>query len=191
MKNITSLYTSPIIKKLDKNLEQIFKKAPHLPKALVGIIVKIIPYLILISGLLLVISGFNTIYSVRSPHQLISSWYGIAPVYFYLIGLLRILMGSIALIAYKPLKNRKLNGWFILFCLSFLELIMNLCSVLLFVSGLLSALLSLLINLYVLYEIKSAYSPLQNLINKTKEIKTFVKKEIKNETKKITNKSKK
>jgi len=67
---------------------------------------------------------------------------------------------------------------------------MNLCSVLLFVSGLLSALLSLLINLYVLYEIKSAYSPLQNLINKTKEIKTFVKKEIKNETKKITNKSK-
>jgi hypothetical protein len=191
MSNLTSLYSSPVIKKLDKKLEPIFKNMPHLPKTLVKIVVKIIPYLILISGLFLIIRGFSTIFNARASHQLINSWYGTAHVYLYLIGLLQILVGSIYLIAYQPLKNRKFNGWLILFDLSFLELIVNLCSALLVGAGLLGSLLNLFISLYVLYEIKSAYSPLQSLINKTTEITTLVKKEVKNKTKKLTKKVKK
>lgn len=184
MQNIMSLFSHPIIKNLDLELEKIFQNAPHLPKKAIDILVKITPYLVLISGLYFVVGGLRSIFGINNFYLIFNFWKGISPVYFYLIGLLQILAGAISIVAYKPLKNRGLVGWSALFGLTILELAMNIISVIFLGSGVFGLLLSLVISLFVLYEIKPEYGVIQSATTKVvKEVKK-VKKEVKSKLKK-------
>lgn len=184
MQNIMSLFSHPAIKNLDKELENIFQNAPHLPKKAIDILVKIAPYLVLISGLFLVTGGLRSIFGANDFYQTFNFWRGISPVYFYLIGLLQILAGAISIVAYKLLKNRDFAGWSALFGLTLLELAMNIISVIFLRDGIFGLLLSLVISLYILYEVKPEYGVVKSAAAKVvKEVKK-VKKEVKSKLKK-------
>ena len=184
MQNIMSLFSHPAIKNLDKELEKIFKNAPHLPKKVTDVLVKIAPYLVLVSGLYLVTVGLRSIFGANDFYQTFNFWRGIPPVYFYLIGLLQILAGAISIVAYKLLKNREFAGWSALFGLTILELAMNVISVIFLRDGIFGLLLSLAVSLYILYEVKPEYSVVKSATVKVaKEIKK-AKKEVKSKLKK-------
>ena len=158
MQKISSLFSHQLVKKLDKELDSVFKSVPHLPKKATEVLVKIAPYLVLVSGLFMITGGLRSIFGAQDFHRIFNLWRTVPSVYFYLTGLLQILAGIISLMAYEPLKNKKIEAWYILFCLSILVLVMNLISILFFRNGLFGLLFSLLISFYLLYEVKPEYS---------------------------------
>ena len=146
------MFSHPTVKNIDKELEKVFQGFPHLPKKITEVLAKIAPYLILVSGLFLITGGLRSIFGANDFYRIFNFWKGIPPVYFYLTGLLQILIGVLSLIAYEPLKNRKMEGWIILFFINAIQLLMNIISVFFFKGGLFGLLLSLAIGLYLLYE---------------------------------------
>jgi len=158
MQKIISFFSHPAIKKLDKEFTKIFENAPHLPKKATDILVKIIPYLVLISGLLLISGGLRSIFGFGSLHNALSFLVNVPSIYFYVIGFLQVITGIVSIAAYQPLKDRKIEGWFVLLGLNILELLMNIVSVIFLSDGIFGLLLGLLIGLYFLYEIKSSYA---------------------------------
>lgn len=157
MQEIKSLFSHQLVKGLDSELEKIFKSAPHLPKKVVEVLVKIAPYLVLISGLFMITGGLRSIFDVGSLNRVYTYFMGTPSIYYYVIGILQILAGAISVMAYKPLKNNDLQGWYMLFCLTMLELVMNLLSIFFLRDGLFGLLISLVISFYILYEVKPAY----------------------------------
>lgn len=158
MQKILSLFSYQLVKNIDRELEKVFRKTPHLPKRVTDVLVKIAPYLTLVSGLFMITGGLRSIFGAQDFHRIFNFWRTVPSVYFYLTGSLQILAGIISLMAYKPLQNKKIEGWQILFFLVALELIMNLVSVLFFRNGYFGLLFSLLISAYILYEVKPEYT---------------------------------
>lgn len=175
MQKIISFFSHPVIKKLDKELEKIFENAPHLPAKAIDIIVKIISYLILISGLFMISSGVHSIFGAKDFYNTFKFWKDIPSVYFYIIGLMQILTGIASVAAYQPLKDKKIDGWFVLLGLVILELLMSITNVIFLGNGIFGLLLGLLIGLYFLYEIKSNYTQNGNALS-PKKLKTNTKK---------------
>ncbi len=171
MQKIISVFSHPMLQKLDKELLKIFANAPHLPKKVVDVLVKIAPYLVLISGLFLISGGLRSIFGFKSLNNVLGFLVNIPSVYFYLIGLLQIVAGIISVAAYQPLKNNLMSGWLALLGLTILELLMNVVSVIFLGSGIFGLLLGLLISLYFLYELRDSYSPSQVIIKKSKKSK--------------------
>jgi uncharacterized membrane protein HdeD (DUF308 family) len=174
MTNIMPLFSHEIVKKLDKELEGVFKNTPHLPSKAVEILVKIAPYLILVSGLFMITGGLSTIFGTSTYNRMMTLFQGTPSFYFYLIGILQILVGIISIMAYKPLKNKEADGWYMLFCLNILELAMNLISVAFLRHGLFGLLLSLIVSFYILYEVKAEY--LATIVSTAKKIVTKIEK---------------
>lgn len=171
MQEIISVFSHPMIKKLDSELVKIFENAPHLPKKVVDVLVKVLPYLALISGLVLISGGLRSVFGARSFLNTFVFWKTISPIYFYTIGLLQIIAGAVSVAAYQPLKNKKLEGWFALLGLTILELLMNVISVIFLNNGIFGLLLGLLISLYFIYEIKGSYLPNKIVAKKIKKLK--------------------
>lgn len=171
MQKIISVFSHPMLKKLDSELLKIFENAPHLPKKVTEILVKIAPYLILISGLFLVSGGLRSIFGFKNFYNVLNLWSNIPSAYFYVIGLLQIVAGIISIVAYQPLKDKKMEGWLALLGLTILELLMNIISVIFLNSGIFGLLLGLLICLYMLYELRSNYLPKQAVAKKIKSTK--------------------
>lgn len=169
MQKIISVFSHPMIKKLDSELEKVFENAPHLPKKVLDILVKIAPYLVLISGLFLITGGLRSVFGTKSFYNTFYFWKSVSPVYFYVVGSLQVIAGVISVMIYQPLKDKKIDGWFALLGLTILELLMNIISVVFLNGGIFGLLFGLLISLYFLYEIKGNYS--SGLIKKIKSIK--------------------
>lgn len=167
MTNIKALLAHPTLQKLDQELETVFSNAPHLPTKVTDILVKIAPYMMLISGLFMVTGGLQSIFGANSLNRVFEFWRSVPPFYFYLMGLLQILAGALSISAYQPLKARAFEGWQLMFGLTFLSLLMNLISVGFFREGLFGLLLSLLLGLYFLYELKPAYQSVKTKISKS------------------------
>lgn len=158
MQKIISVFSHPMIKKLDSELEKVFENAPHLPKKVIDVLVKIIPYLILISGVFLITGGLQSIFGTKSFHNVFYFWRNVSPAYFYVVGSLQVVAGIISIIIYQPLKDKKIDAWLALLGLIILELLMNVISVIFLGGGIFGLLFGLLISLYFLYEIKNNYS---------------------------------
>ncbi len=157
MLNLSPVLKHPTFQKLDQELEAVFANAPHLPKKVVDVLVKIAPYMMLVSGLFMITGGLQSIFGANSFYRMMDLWMNTPPFYFYLIGLLQIVAGALSIIAYQPLRSRLLEGWQIMFILTWLSLLMNLVSVGFFRDGLFGLLLSLLLSLYLIYELRPAY----------------------------------
>lgn len=162
MINLQPVLSHPTLKKIDQELEAVFQKAPHLPKKVTAVLAKITPYLVLVSGLFLITGGLRSMLGANDFQKIFEFWTGIPPVYFYITGFLQIIAGALSVMAFQPLKNRSLDGWLILLLLTGLTLVMNIISIFFFRDGLFGLLLSLLLSLYVLYELKSEYLPKAN-----------------------------
>lgn len=174
MQKIISVFSHPMIKKLDSELEKVFENAPHLPKKVLEILIKVLPYLVLISGLFLITGGLRSVFGSKNFYNTFYFWKNISPIYFYIVGSLQVLAGIISVMIYQPLKDKKIDGWFALLGLTILELLMNVISVVFLNGGIFGLLFGLLISLYFLYEIKSNY--ITKVIKKTNLTKKSSKK---------------
>lgn len=142
-------------------LERAFDKLPEFPDGLIDFIVRLIPFLAILG---LIASGLQVFMSIRllfqvlgrpalSPGELFS-------LYLVLRIALQLLGAYILYRAVRPLLNRQLLGWILLFWNEIINA-GNFLLELIFGSGGsgFSLFASIIIALYILFEIKPRYSP--------------------------------
>lgn len=135
-------------KKIIKNLEDFFAKAPHLPAKWREVIVRVVPWLALVFGILGVLAGISalglspvaTLGGVRNGAQLL------------IVGIAGIVSSALTLVAFPKLRARVYQGWRLL---ALAEVVNIAASVL--ALDFIGAILSFLIGFYFLFEIKSYY----------------------------------
>lgn len=145
--NSTSLNEKQII----ASLEDLFKNAPHLPKNIREIIVKIVPWLALIFGILVILGGLTAV--GISPIAAIGGFEGSA--FTLVVGVLSLVVGVLMLMAFPKLQKHQYAGWRLLFWVEVLSLVSNLLT--LNMSSILVSIIWILIGFYFLFEIKSYY----------------------------------
>ncbi len=136
-------------------LEPHFAKLPHLPKNAQDVLVKVMPYIALLFGLLGVfgaISGLG-ILTATSPLAIMGGAEGVSAYGGgFVASLIWLISAGLMLAAYPGLNTRKHKGWDLLFWSEIASLLGSIVA-LSFVSGLIGA----LIGVYLLFEIKSHY----------------------------------
>jgi len=140
--------------------EAVFKGLPHLPKGIVDFIVSVSAWLALIGGIFGIYGGLTGLFcSQRSGAmwQYVRAYSGVGSGYFIATAIISLLTGALMLMAFSPLKNRKLNGWMFLFWANILGLIQSVVSMVFGYGGIMGVLLSAVIGFYVLFEIKKSY----------------------------------
>ena len=141
---------------LRKFLDKYFVKLPAFPKGLNDFIVSVSPWLALVFGVLAVIAGVSAFgaLSFMSPFAAFAGVSGYA-ITAILSAIVLLAQGVIELLAFSPLKARKVKGW----NLMFYGLILSVASsiIALNVYTVLNALVGALIGYYILYQIKSHY----------------------------------
>lgn len=118
----------------------LFKSAPHLPKEWITFLVKIVPPFTIIGAVLMLLSALSA---------------GFAGV----LGLVSILvsLGSAALLfsAYKPLQEKKFEGWMYLFWANVLAAAESVVMILL--TGTFFGIIGLIVGFYILFELRPSY----------------------------------
>lgn len=143
-------------KQLTKILDQSYAKLPALPKGATDFIVSVAPWLALIFGVLAILGGVAAfgLLSVVTPFTAVAG-VGAYAVTGLLGTLVLLVQGVIELLAFLPLKARKVRGWNLIFW----SLILSVLSSVLYlrVFGVVSAVFWALVGYYFLYQIKSYY----------------------------------
>ena len=134
---------------LETKLDGFFHLAPPLPADIKDLIVNYGPYLALVGGILGILSsGILNFFIVGwAPKMYEFSLYN-----YYLQVVFNLIAAVILLLAFKPLQNKKLRGWRMLFYLTLLEVILLIFTI--NVAGLIFCFLSL----YLLFQVKDKYS---------------------------------
>lgn len=135
-------------------LEPHFAKAPSLPSNAKDVLVKILPWIALVFGILGVlgsISGLGLL-TVASPLALFGGAEGVSSVGSGLIAALFWLVSSVLMLtAFPGLQGHKLQGWTLMFWSEVASVVGAILS--LSLGGVLGA----VIGVYLLYQIKSHY----------------------------------
>ncbi len=136
---------------LKKTLDKYYVKLPKFPKGLNNFIVSVSPWLALIFGALAISAG---VLSLMSPFAVIVGLHGYAVTVFISLIIL-LVQGVIELLAFSPLRGRKIRGWNLMFYSLMLSLISSIVTLNVF--SVLNSILGVLIGYYILYQIKSYY----------------------------------
>lgn len=135
-------------KQIIKNLEDFFAKAPHLPKSWRDLIVKVVPWLALIFGILGILGGISAL--GVSPAAALG---GVNNSFTLIVaGIAGIISSVLSLMAFPHLRAHAYRGW----QLSAYALVVNIIASVVTLD-LLGAVLGFLIGFYFLFEIKSYY----------------------------------
>ena len=136
---------------LIKTLEDAYKNAPNLPANIREVLVKIVPWLALIFGILGVLAGLGAL--GLSPVGMLGGVENGAVL--LLSGVFTIVSSVLMLMAYPKVNKRLYAGWKLLF---WAEVVSFVGSLLTFTLGsIVSALIGVVIGLYLLFQIKSYY----------------------------------
>ncbi|MEK7571468.1 MAG: hypothetical protein AAB553_04270 [Patescibacteria group bacterium] len=128
-------------------LEGVFKQAPHLPKNIQEVLVKIAPILALVFGILGIIVGLGAI--GISPVAILG---GVEASFMVMAsGVLAIVSSILMLMAYPKLTKHAYAGWTLLFWSEAISAVSAVLS--LSVGGV----LGIIIGFYLLFEIKGQY----------------------------------
>lgn len=142
-------------------IEKIFKDLPHLPKNITEILVKIAPFFAILGGILSVLSSLSML-AAGSSQNMMGAWYPMYgrqhSLYFYVTAVLSIAAGALMIMAYKHLKERKLMGWILIFWAEIISILQSVVGLILLGSGVIGAILSIAIGLYILFEMKPFYA---------------------------------
>lgn len=136
-------------------LEEIFAKAPPLPKNAKDVIVKITPFIAIIFGILGILGAISGLglFTFFSPLALYGGPAGITSYGTGFVSALFWLASSfLLLVAYPGTKANKINGWNMLFWSEVVSLIGSVISM-----SLISGIVGALIGFYLLFQIKSYY----------------------------------
>ena len=128
-------------------LENWFKQVPNLPASVHEILVKIVPWLALVFGILGVVAGLGAL--GLSPLALLG---GIDASFVVLLtGVITIVSSVLMLMAFPKLQKRQYKGWELLFWSE----VVNVVSAVLTLS--VGSVLGILIGFYLLFQIKRYY----------------------------------
>ncbi|MBW7944122.1 hypothetical protein H3C70_01880 [Patescibacteria group bacterium] len=134
----------------------VFKGLPHLPTAIIDILVKIAPWLALLGGVLGLLAGplIGVLGSIGSILTL-------SPYFMFITIVTTVvtLVSSILLLmAFSPLRKRAMRGWVFLFWSQMLSAVDIVLSLLQGQTGsIVGGLIGFAIGLYILFEIRASY----------------------------------
>lgn len=166
---------TPLLNKLEKTLEPIYKSVPSLPPKGREGLAKAMPVLALVFGILQIVSFIGLWRLAHSTNEFVdyanqlSRNYGSGEMVnhlglFYWIALLTILLDAvILLVAYPALRDRKKQGWDLLFLATTVNLVYGLLAT--FdgtyggVSKLFGALIGSAIAYYFVFQVREYYMP--------------------------------
>ncbi len=137
-------------------MEQWFSKFPALPKNATEILVKIMPYIALIFGILGIVGavGGLGILTATSPLAFMGGKESVSAYGTGFIASLFYLGASVLLLAaYPGIKAKKMQGWKLLFWSETVSLVGGVVGL----TSLLSVVVGALIGFYILFQIKSYY----------------------------------
>lgn len=149
--------TGPTVTKIVSSVEKVFAPLPNLPKGLVSFLVGIVHWLALVAGIVGLINGYNSLFGNRAALRVLESFSGLDSNYFTILGVVQLLMAVLMLMAFKPLKERRMTGWLLLFDAELLAVTYLVLDVF-YGYGFVGTLVSLAIGFYFLFQIKGSYS---------------------------------
>ncbi len=141
-----------------KPIEDVFKSLPHLPKGLNEFFVKIAPWLTGLGGIFGILGGLSSLSGGGAASKFLSNFVGVSSTYFLLSGLVSIVSGVLLLFAFNHLRNKKIEGWMLLFWSDVLAIVQSVLSIVYVGSGIVSSVIGLAIGFYILFEIKPFYN---------------------------------
>lgn len=136
-----------------KTMEDWFAKLPPLPANVKDILVKVMPWLALVFGILGVLAAIAAtgLMAALSPVMVLGGGVGVATG--GVIGALLAVVGSVLMLASFPgLKNMKIAGWKLAFWSQAVGVVSSVVAL-----NLVGALISALVGFYLLFQIKSYY----------------------------------
>jgi hypothetical protein len=144
------------LNQLTKTLDEYYAKLPVLPKGVNDFIVSVAPWLALIFGVLAILSGVAAFgfLSVLSPFAAVVGAGGYA-ITAILSSVVLLVQGVIELLAFSPLRKRKVMGWNLMFYSLILSVVSSVVALSAF--SVVSSLVGALIGYYILYQVKSYY----------------------------------
>ncbi len=162
-----------VIKTVEKQLDEIFvKNAPKLPEGGKKWLVKYLPWITLILGILSLLAAINTWRWANASVQLIDAanqlaqTYGIdtdlnrLTVWIWISLIILTIQALLYIFAFSPLKNLKKSGWNLVFYVALINIIYAV--VLLFsdyggVGSFIFSMIGSAVGLYLLFQIRSHY----------------------------------
>ena len=143
---------SGVVNGLIGAIEPINEKLPALPESAKEWIVKALPWIIIIASILMLPAVF-AIFGLGAMFGTLGVLAGYTVGFsYYLIWAISVVMFVMQLSAVKGLMSRRISGWNILFYVSILSVISGIVS-----GSLFSAIIAVVIELYLLFQIKSYY----------------------------------
>ena len=143
-------------KELLKPLKDVYAKAPALPTNARDVLVSIAPWLALIFGVLAILAGIGGlgIFTAFSPLAYMYAGAGVSTL-LLVSAVVAIVEGLVMVLAFMPLKNRKVRGWNLLVWGEVLAILSSVVT--LSVGSIIWALVGAAIAFYVLFQIEPSY----------------------------------
>jgi hypothetical protein len=154
---LTQLTDQKAMEMADK-VGKVFEGVPHLPKGLVDFLVKITPWLVVLGGVLSVLGGLSSILGNGLNQALFTNYLGLNRTYFIITGIFSLVLGGLYLMAFKPLKDLKKEGWMYLFWAQVVGVVQSVVMMVYVGGGFLGTVIGLMIGFYLLYEVKKSYT---------------------------------
>lgn len=175
---IISQLTSSQATKIIDSLRKFFKDLPHLPDNIREFWVKITPWLAIIGAAFSALNGVHYIlmaFGVRAPGYNFDN-----PIYWLILGVFSVVSAYIAFLSFPLLKERKYDGWVLLFWQAAIAVVMSAVSVLFGISHIITVILSALIGFYLTFEVESLYTVAGKVSAKVTEVTKTAKEHAKN-----------
>lgn len=156
LNNLTNKQAQSLIKPLEKS----FKSLPHLPRGIVDFIVGITPWLVLLGGVFSVLGAVSLLLSSFTTSTFMGQfmrYYQYSRSYFLVSSISELIMGGLLLLAFKPLQNRKIAGWMLLFWVNVVSLVHQGFTLFMGYHSILGFVISAVIGFYLLFELKPSY----------------------------------
>lgn len=143
-------------KQISKPLEDAYAKVPALPSNIRELLVSIAPWLTLIFGVLMLLTGIGGLGLFTALSPLTAMYGGVGYSAFLVVSsVVVIVQGVIMLLAFSPLKKRVTRGWNLLLWSEVLSVLSSVVS--LRVGSVVSAIIGAAIGFYFLFQMKSYY----------------------------------
>ena len=143
-------------KGLLKPLKDVYAKVPDLPKSANDFLVAIAPWLALIFGILAILAGIGGLGLFTAFSPLAYMYAGAGYTTFLLVAsVIGIVEGVLMVLAFMPLKARKVRGWTLLVWSEALVIVSS--AVTLRVGDVVGALIGAAIAFYILFQVEPYY----------------------------------
>lgn len=143
----------------------LFKSLPHLPTNITEFLVKIMPYLALLGGILSLLSG--PVIALGGLLTLLT----LNPLWFVLSlvsAILAVVTAILMFMAFKPLQDRQMKGWLYIFWTNIASAVLTIIQIIVGGASVVG-LVGMVIGFYILFEMRPFYGKAQAVVEKAKQ----------------------